>query len=325
MLKIIQYIFVVIFFVSGQDNLVAEDSCDCGTIRRDFDYRNAIMAFDKALKASHFTEMKHEFPFEIFDYLGNRTIFDFEGNIYWQVHDTVELNIRGGSQIVVPRILHRTVEWTDTRDPILRTWSKESKETYQEFLAHIDFEHQENEEFLFFKDYTVFPRIFTALRKDIELFYGRSAEFYHRRIAEFKRDEGIFELTLKDLKKDLKANTKRFESARKILDEQEIIAFNLSKESLDFCLENHDRPMAHFERGVFCFLEGDTVDALEHVYKAINLGHDLDVLQNQAILLKGQMESELGLYTEAIESLTRVIQKDPTHKTAYFERASAYF
>ena len=90
-------------------------------------------------------------------------------------------------------------------------------------------------------------------------------------------------------------------------------------------MKYHNRPKAHFERGVFCFLEGHALDALEHVYKAINLGKDLDSLGKDAALLKAQMESELGLYAEAVESLTNLIQKDPTNKTAYYERASAYF
>lgn len=282
------------------------------------------MAFDKALKVTYFSDMEQEFPPEVFDRFGNQ-VFDFEGNIHWKICDTIQVNHIERSQISLPRTIFRFVEWTDTRDPIERWWSKDSPETYEEFISDVRFEYTEKEEFLFFKDYTVFPRVFNALRKDLDLFYERSIEFYHRRINEIKNGEGIVDLSLKDLKKDLKANTSKYKKRKKVLEEQEIISFNLCKESLDFCLKYHDRPIAHFERGVFCFLEGDTPNALEHVYKAINLSGDLDALQNQAVLLKGQMESELGLYTEAIESLTRVIQKDPTHKVAYFERASAYF
>ena len=316
MLKKLQYLYLFIFFL--QTSSFSEELCNCGTISKDFDYRNAVIAFDKALIVSGFADMKHEFPSEILDFLEN-PLFDVEGSIHWKVDETIQVNTPGMNQIALPRILFRFAEWTDIRDPIEKPRPKNSLETC------VDFEHQEKEELRFFKDYTVFPRAFNALRKDLDLSYERCKEFYHRRIAEFNKGEGIPYLTLKELKKNLKLETKRFEKNRKILDEQEIISFNLSKESLDFCLKYHDRPMAHFERGVFCFLEGETLDALEHVYKAINLGDGLDALQNQAILLKGQMESELGLYADAIESLTRVLNKDPTHKTAYFERASAYF
>jgi len=76
------------------------------------------------------------------------------------------------------------------------------------------------------------------------------------------------------------------ESTSSSIEEQENIAFTKVKTSLDYCLKYHNSPKAHFERGVFCFLEGHALDALEHVYKAINLGKDLDSLGEDAALLK---------------------------------------
>ena len=325
MLKMIKNLFSFFLFLSAPFSLLAEQKCVCGTIARDYEYRNAVAAFDTALVASGFHFANGYFPRRIFDGLGNK-IFAIEGEIYWASEkQIVKSRTDGVPSIEVSRSLHRYAEWTDLLDVDLRNFRSKSAEERKIINSNNRFEHVEEDEFEFYKDYTVFPRVFSTLRKDIMLDGQRRLDFYHRRLAEFKRNEGIRYFTINELKDDLKSSEKQFKKTIKILDDQQEIAFANSKSSLDYCLQYHDRPKAHFERGVFCFLEGHALDALEHVYKAINLGKDLDSLGEDATLLKAQMESALGLYAEAVESLTNLIQKDPTNKTAYYERASAYF
>ena len=217
----------------------------------------------------------------------------------------------------------------------------------------------DKEEDFTYPGYIPILRAFTALKEDINLVYQNSMEFYTRSFIELKNFNHLEQLPfysyqykktgwdsfcryitewhytqpIDQYKKQTRICIKNYISEvktdhKRILkqaSEQEALALKLSKESIDFCLKHHGNPRTHFERGAISFLEGRNLDALEHVYKAINLGIDLNSLGNEAVLMKAQAESELGLYARAVESLTHLIQKDPSNKKAYFERASAYF
>jgi len=128
-----------------------------------------------------------------------------------------------------------------------------------------------------------------------------------------------------EFQSSLESKRRDFKKAFETLEKQQLQAIKALEHSLDLFLKVHNCPKAHLERGAFYFLEGRTLSALEHVYKAIRLKDDLQALREETLLLKSQVEAEAGLYVEAITTLTELVQKNPSHKEAYFERASAYF
>ena len=288
-------------------------------MRGDYYYRDAVMAIDKAIEKVFPYRSNRSFPDKFFS--SQNEVFYSEGIIYWGPEDRyIERYLSSGQlRYIVNRTLYRCVEWTDVRD------HKRGQVRLDSGTREHIFKHKTEETFKFHNDYTVFSRAFSSLKSDLTFQHQRCLESYDRRFSEFKTKYKVYDYTPQELNDTRNSSKKYFIRSLKDIEEQEKIALTSIKASLDYCLKYHDRPKAHFERGIFCFLEGHALDALEHVYKAINLGKDLDSLGEDAALLKAQMESELGLYAEAVESLTNLIQKDPTNKMAYYERASAYF
>lgn len=94
------------------------------------------------------------------------------------------------------------------------------------------------------------------------------------------------------------------------------------------CLKKHPHPKIYYERGLALFHQGKMLDSLSDIdtlIKWVDLSPH-DYLQTSELYLQeGTIYAELGLYDKAIEGLSKAIQKDPNNKTAYFERASAYF
>ncbi|HEX4839981.1 MAG TPA: hypothetical protein VFU89_06030 [Rhabdochlamydiaceae bacterium] len=96
---------------------------------------------------------------------------------------------------------------------------------------------------------------------------------------------------------------------------------------LNHCLENHHWNGAYYGKGLLAFHLGKMTDAFDNI-QAFLEGLDeksKKELSKYAVFNKGVIESEVGLYNEAILSLTQAIEKDPNFKDAYFERAIAYF
>jgi tetratricopeptide (TPR) repeat protein len=92
---------------------------------------------------------------------------------------------------------------------------------------------------------------------------------------------------------------------------------------LDWCVENHDHLEVLYERGMLHFCLGETFEALcdiRRFLETVTPSHNLA----EEFLFKGRCEVELGLYKEAVLSLSKAIERDPSNKEAYFERAAAY-
>jgi tetratricopeptide (TPR) repeat protein len=95
-----------------------------------------------------------------------------------------------------------------------------------------------------------------------------------------------------------------------------------------WCLKNHQPEGIAFHSAVENFIARDFDLAIEQLRWLINVAEKhrvKDELLSKLYLLKGQVQSEFGLYAEAIIGLTAAIQKNPRMKEAYFERAAAYF
>lgn len=100
------------------------------------------------------------------------------------------------------------------------------------------------------------------------------------------------------------------------------------KEAFLWCLEHHQPEGIAFNAAMEYLIAGDLDLALEKIHFLISLAEKNqfdDQFVSKLYLLKGQIQSEFLLYSNAIVSLTTAIQKDPSLKDAYLERASAYF
>lgn len=94
------------------------------------------------------------------------------------------------------------------------------------------------------------------------------------------------------------------------------------------CLEIHQPEGIAFCSAIEHLLAKEFDEAFEQIRFLIDLseknGFDNQTL-SKLYLLRGQIESEFGLYADAILTLTTSIQKDSSLKDAYLERAIAYF
>lgn len=95
-----------------------------------------------------------------------------------------------------------------------------------------------------------------------------------------------------------------------------------------WCLNHHQTEGIAFHAAVEDFLGGDfdlAIDQIRWMIDAVEKQKAGNELLSKLYLLKGELQSEFGLYADAIVALTTAIQKNPSMKEAYFERAVAYF
>jgi tetratricopeptide (TPR) repeat protein len=93
----------------------------------------------------------------------------------------------------------------------------------------------------------------------------------------------------------------------------------------DNCIQNHGYLGTFYQRGLMNFNNGNILNALNDIDSFLKQSKDNKDLEYQIILLKGQSEVELGLYHDAIVTLSKAIKNDSKNKSIYFDRAQAYF
>ena len=117
-------------------------------------------------------------------------------------------------------------------------------------------------------------------------------------------------------------NTKRY------LDGKQAEILHEIKVCLDDCLKYHDNPSSYFDLSLFYFSEGDCMRAIEAI-QTLSEKVDIESLEtkfaSEIYQAQGEAESEVGLYEQAIVSLGLALQKDPSNKNLYLERAINYF
>lgn len=121
---------------------------------------------------------------------------------------------------------------------------------------------------------------------------------------------------------------RRYEEERELLEEAIRDIDALYRSIFLWCLEHHQSEGIAFHAALEDFIGGDFESAIDQIHWLIDMaeGHNVtDDLLSKLYLLKGQVQSEFGLYAEAIIGLTTAIKKNPSMKEAYFERAAAYF
>jgi tetratricopeptide (TPR) repeat protein len=94
------------------------------------------------------------------------------------------------------------------------------------------------------------------------------------------------------------------------------------------CIKNHGWLGSFYCRGLLNFQDGYFDDAFFDVSNYLNSAEIKNAdspLPIEAYFYKGILESEVGAYSAAIESLSESIKNDPKNKEAFFERAIAYY
>ena len=96
------------------------------------------------------------------------------------------------------------------------------------------------------------------------------------------------------------------------------------KDIFIWCLRHHQHEGIAFEGAIEHFLTGDFDYGLAQIRELIEVA-ELNNLQDELLaklyLLKGELQNEYSKYSDAIVDLTIAIQKDPSLKEPYFERA----
>lgn len=121
----------------------------------------------------------------------------------------------------------------------------------------------------------------------------------------------------------------RAEAAYQILSDLPSKIVHLYKSILEQCPHSHESNMvAIYHQGLINLLEGNYELSLEKINDLIAISEKYNnphILNSKFYQQRGEAYLEVGLYHDAIESLTESIKKDPKNKEAYFDRATAYF
>jgi tetratricopeptide (TPR) repeat protein len=146
-----------------------------------------------------------------------------------------------------------------------------------------------------------------------------------REIAEFAR---YLKGEVRELKEKLPSYREYLEEKKELL-EKSILAIDAEFRAIfSWCLQNHQPEGIAFHSAIEDFIEHDFDVAIDRIRWVIELSekHNVsDDLLSKLYFLKGSIQSEFGLYADAVIGLTEAIQKNPSMKEAYLERASAYF
>ncbi|MCF7806703.1 MAG: hypothetical protein K9M07_05015 [Simkaniaceae bacterium] len=90
----------------------------------------------------------------------------------------------------------------------------------------------------------------------------------------------------------------------------------------DRCIKEHGTVGSYYQRGMISFSNGDYSSAFFDIRDFIDQGGSEEHFSYQML---GETQIELGLFNEAIHSLSKAIDIDPKKKETYLFRAIAYF
>lgn len=94
------------------------------------------------------------------------------------------------------------------------------------------------------------------------------------------------------------------------------------------CATHHASPAAFYNLALDALSKGDYESGLEYfhaLFDKVKLDTLKPNLASELYQSKGALEVEVALYDEAIITLSKAIETNPSNKDAYFERAVAYF
>ncbi|MBS0619889.1 MAG: hypothetical protein JSS61_00310 [Verrucomicrobia bacterium] len=312
-----------------------EEMCLCGTVNEDVDYARAVFLLKLSIRKSplwmggSFPDVAAEFypPFEVREELDDS--YPYEGRISWDVikecrwpkdqilkHPNEDgVYAYPQNHVNLPVRVERKVEYSKS--------------------ANVSGKKHENTVFSFQRRYAAVPRAFDLLKRDVEFFYRKNEEFLDARVVDLSKGATVYRSGVFDdikvkpqilLERKLK-NQSSYAEILYFIEQKETEAVDACKASLDWCIENHGSPFAYVNCGLFHYLEGNDLDALEQIKSALSRlkPGEYERLRKEAVFMKGQAELEIGLYGDAVLTLSELINDNPTNSEAYFERAIAYF
>ena len=185
-----------------------------------------------------------------------------------------------------------------------------------------------------------FPKIISILEKDLKEVLDEKNEDneevatkYRERIKEIHRSDlepkwkekitQNYENEIKHLVKYSNENIEKYKRKLQLLGQYEQRIYIIYDQMHKECIKKHGFVGAFYYRGFNNFLLGKTLEFLSDIEKFIE--KQKNAIPSEIYLAKGQAEEEVGLYNEAITSLSKAIKKNPENKEAYFERAACYF
>jgi tetratricopeptide (TPR) repeat protein len=216
-----------------------------------------------------------------------------------------------------------------------------------------------------FASHSKFLELAFALREDVQFYffnvYSQQTKFYKStlfRVEKMKKEgeyrniqfteDGQLELydgwtsqtksindfcqSLKNgidtLEKCIDFDLKKYERKKKLIEEAIQEIDGKFRRMFIRCLENHQPEGIAFKGALEKIIGQDFYEAIGPINWLVEIA-EKHRIQNELLaklyLLKGQIQSEYGLYAEAVIGLTIAIHKNPKMKKAYFERAAAYF
>lgn len=333
MIRTLVFCILVLFSSS-----YAEDTdCYCGQVRYDRLYAKAAYLLHSSIKDTNFNcEYTSEYPYAARQFYpphslraGHNDSYPTRGKIFWEItkrfccENSILFNeneIKSGklSQwLDVPIKIERTIEWFDLPNHFT------------------PFEHKERQIFFFKNDYSAIPYAFQVLKNDVTTYFDESNLFIDERMRDLAKNKtfyqwgGLTEIPatktkLAEVREEVRNSRQETINA---IEQKEAEALAACSQSLEQCMAKHQNPMAYINRGLFYYLEGNSLEALDQIDTALKKAkkEDLEKLRDSCLLLKGLTELEAGYYADAVLTLTDLIEKNPTHKEAYFERAIAHF
>ncbi len=205
---------------------------------------------------------------------------------------------------------------------------------YSEFIRCATSPHDRNDTDYELSSYPVFLDAMNRLRQDIDLHVQLSIDHYKESIKEQESVEKVNmsppnaqspygQERIRNLSNSIETLQKEYPQRIQAFEDAEAKIDKIFRELIENCATEHESPDAFYQRGLFYFNRGLTLEAFEDMLRYLKTNNQ--TVTNNAYIYKGKIESELGLYNQAIDSLSRAIENTPNLEDAYFERAVAYF
>ncbi len=317
--------WVMVCCVWGAALCAEEDDCFCGTVPDDPFYSKAIVLLNLSVQHMFLSNLEHSFPsaanafhppIELRESLDDT--YPLQGHISWNVitrrygNKKLILGHDDGldPEIVIPLKLARKLEI----DPPGGCQRKA---------------------FVFHKNYAAISQAFDLLKDDIAFYYEQDERFLDARMQDLRNKIPVYECGTfyqplakkKGLLEKKKQSRLEYNEQLRFTSQKESEALVACMQSLEHCITTHHNPAAYLNRGLFYYLEGNSLDAFGLAEAALGKlsGTDFTKLKEEALLLKSQTELETGLYADAVITLSDLIKQNPGNKEVYFERAGAYF
>ena len=263
----------------------------CGT-SEDPNYYKAVSELQHAMRLCFNVRPQNPYFFpeatkRMIDISGHK-VFYFEGFLSWDA----QVPFRSEDDMLCTRTIGRA---TETDIPVL-FFQDENQIWRSDPPVYIE----EEQTFNLRKDYVGFLSAFKAIERDLAFCYKNNKDFLYRRIQDgesYYRPRtfyGYTSLGINDFKEIINDYDSEYQRRFHAVEQDREVAAAYCKRSLDYCIAHHDNPSAYVNRGLFDYLDGNVVDAIDLLHKAIKKSkpEDLEALKENAFLLKGRYTGE---------------------------------